>query len=65
MVSVECEPDLAMNSYPGPYGQVLTNLVINSAVHAFPDGAREPSISRHRRRASTTSKCCFQTTAAA
>ncbi len=40
VVSVECEPDLAMNSYPGPYGQVLTNLVINSAVHAFPDGAR-------------------------
>ena len=40
VVSVECEPDLAMNSYPGPYGQVLTNLVINSAVHAFPDGAQ-------------------------
>src|SRR5882757_3912489 len=39
-VSVECEPDLAMNSYPGPYGQVLTNLVLNSAAHAFPDGAR-------------------------
>jgi signal transduction histidine kinase len=40
LVSVECEPDLAMNSYPGPYGQVLTNLVLNSAVHAYPDGAR-------------------------
>lgn len=40
VVSVKCEPDLAMNSYPGPYGQVLTNLVINSAVHAYPDGAR-------------------------
>jgi signal transduction histidine kinase len=39
-VSVECEPDLAMNSYPGPYGQVLTNLVLNCAAHAFPDGAR-------------------------
>jgi C4-dicarboxylate-specific signal transduction histidine kinase len=39
-VSVECEPNLAMNSYPGPYGQVLTNLVLNSAVHAFPDGVR-------------------------
>ena len=39
VVSVECEPDLAMNSYPGPYGQVLTNLVLNSAVHAYPDGA--------------------------
>jgi signal transduction histidine kinase len=40
VVTVECQPDLAMNSYPGPYGQVLTNLVINSAVHAFPDGAQ-------------------------
>jgi len=40
VVNVECEPDLAMNSYPGPYGQVLTNLVINSAVHAYPDDAR-------------------------
>ena len=40
VVNVECEPGLAMNSYPGPYGQVLTNLILNSAVHAFPDGAR-------------------------
>src|SRR5207245_3301168 len=40
VVSVDCEPNLAMNSYPGPYGQVLTNLVLNSAVHAFPDGVR-------------------------
>jgi signal transduction histidine kinase len=39
-VTVDCAPDLAMNSYPGPYGQVLTNLVLNSAAHAFPDGAR-------------------------
>src|SRR4051794_39729087 len=39
-LSVECEPDLAMNSYPGPYGQVLTNLFLNSTVHAFPEGAR-------------------------
>src|SRR3954463_5020564 len=37
-VTVDCAPDLAMNSYPGPYGQVLTNLVINSSVHAFPGG---------------------------
>ena len=27
-----------MNSYPGPYGQVLTNLFLNSVAHAFPDG---------------------------
>jgi PAS domain S-box-containing protein len=37
-LNVECQPDLAMNSYPGPYGQVLTNLFLNSVAHAFPDG---------------------------
>jgi signal transduction histidine kinase len=39
-VHVVCADDLAMNSYPGPYGQVITNLVLNSAVHAFPNGER-------------------------
>jgi PAS domain S-box-containing protein len=37
-LNVECEPNLMMNSYPGPYGQVLTNLFLNSVAHAFPDG---------------------------
>ena len=27
-----------MNSYPGSYGQVLTNLFLNTVVHAYPDG---------------------------
>ena len=27
-----------MNSYPGPYGQALTNLFLNAVMHAFPDG---------------------------
>ncbi len=35
---VECQPDLTMNSYFGPYGQVLTNVFLNSVAHAFPDG---------------------------
>jgi signal transduction histidine kinase len=35
---VDCEPLVAMDSYPGPYGQVLTNLFLNSIMHAFPDG---------------------------
>ncbi len=37
-LNVECQPDLIMNSYPGPYGQVLTNLLLNSIAHAFPGG---------------------------
>jgi PAS domain S-box-containing protein len=35
---VDCQSGLTMNSYPGPYGQVLTNLFLNSVSHAFPDG---------------------------
>ena len=37
-LDVECQPNLLINSYPGPYGQVLTNLFLNSVAHAFPDG---------------------------
>ena len=37
-LNVDCHPNLTMNSYPGPYGQVLTNLFLNSVAHAFPDG---------------------------
>ena len=37
-LNVECQPDLVVNSYPGPYGQVLTNLFLNSVAHAFSDG---------------------------
>jgi signal transduction histidine kinase len=37
-LNVECQPDLMMNSYPGPYGQVLTNLFLNAVAQAFPDG---------------------------
>jgi PAS domain S-box-containing protein len=35
---VDCQPGLTMDSYPGPYGQALTNLFLNSVMHAFPDG---------------------------
>ena len=37
-LNVECQPGLSMNSYPGSYGQVLTNLFLNSIAHAYPDG---------------------------
>lgn len=37
-LDVECQPDLLINSYPGPCGQLLTILFLNSMMHAFPDG---------------------------
>lgn len=36
-VHTELETGLAMNSYPGALGQVLTNLLMNALVHAFED----------------------------
>jgi PAS domain S-box-containing protein len=38
-LTVECEPGIEMNSYPGSYGQVLTNLFLNAVAHAFSEGA--------------------------
>jgi PAS domain S-box-containing protein len=37
-LNVECQQELSMSSYPGSYGQVLTNLFLNSIAHAFPNG---------------------------
>jgi PAS domain S-box-containing protein len=37
ILNLKCQPNLTMNSYPGPYGQVLTNLFLNSVAHAFLD----------------------------
>ena len=39
-IKVECQPGLTLDSYPGQYGQVLTNLVLNSVEHAFPGGEK-------------------------
>lgn len=36
-LEVECEiaADIVLDSYPGPYGQVLANLISNALLHAF------------------------------
>jgi PAS domain S-box-containing protein len=39
-LNVACQSNLTMNSYPGPFGQVLTNLFLNSVAHAFPEGRK-------------------------
>ncbi len=35
VVQVECEPGIAMNTFPGALSQVITNLVMNALLHAF------------------------------
>ena len=37
-LTVEVPHGIMVDSYPGSYGQVLTNLFLNSVIHAFPDG---------------------------
>ena len=39
---LDCPSGIMMNSYPGPYGQVLTNLFVNAVAHAFPERSQKP-----------------------
>lgn len=34
-LTVDIEPGIVLDGYPGPYGQVLTNLINNALLHAF------------------------------
>jgi PAS domain S-box-containing protein len=36
-IAVEIPPDISLDSFPGPLGQVLTNLVNNALLHGFHD----------------------------
>lgn len=35
LVEVDCPTDVMLDSYPGPLGQVITNLINNAIVHGF------------------------------
>ena len=37
-IALEVPSDITMGSYPGAYGQVLTNLIFNAVIHGFSDG---------------------------
>ena len=37
LIDIECEPGLSITTYPGALAQVVTNLVMNSVVHAYDD----------------------------
>lgn len=36
-VDVQCQAGITLNSYPGALAQVISNLALNSAAHAYPD----------------------------
>jgi signal transduction histidine kinase len=36
-LAMEMPSDIIMDSFPGPYGQVLTNLIFNAVTHGFTD----------------------------
>jgi signal transduction histidine kinase len=36
---IDCPEDLEIDSYPGPFAQVFTNLVLNSLEHGYPEPA--------------------------
>jgi signal transduction histidine kinase len=36
-IEIKCADDLEIESYPGALSQVLTNLILNSLIHAFPN----------------------------
>ncbi|CAK0773121.1 hypothetical protein WCLP8_4980002 [uncultured Gammaproteobacteria bacterium] len=37
-VTIDCPDKLMLDTWPGPLAQVVTNFVMNSLIHAFPDG---------------------------
>jgi signal transduction histidine kinase len=37
-VKIECDPELEIDSYPGVWSQIVTNLVLNVLQHAFDPG---------------------------
>ncbi len=36
-VKIRCPENLLLNTYPGAISQILTNLIMNSLIHAFPE----------------------------
>ncbi|RKZ34755.1 hypothetical protein DRQ33_01465 [bacterium] len=36
-LTIDCDEELTLNSYPGAFAQIFTNLIINSIIHGFRD----------------------------
>ena len=37
-IEIHCDEELSLESYPGAWSQIVTNLVMNSLIHAYDDG---------------------------
>jgi signal transduction histidine kinase len=48
-LAIEMPSDIIMDSFPGPYGQVLTNLIFNAVTHGFTDGSGGHMLIKARR----------------
>jgi signal transduction histidine kinase len=48
-LALEMPSDITLDSYPGAYGQVLTNLIFNAVAHGFTDGAGGQMLIKARR----------------
>ncbi len=44
-IEVDCPEDLVINSYPGDFSQIFTNLIMNSIMHGFNEGTESGTIS--------------------
>jgi signal transduction histidine kinase len=48
-LDIEMPTDVIMDSFPGPYGQVLTNLIFNAITHGFVNGPGGQMLIKARR----------------
>jgi signal transduction histidine kinase len=55
-IAIDIPADIVLDSYPGPYGQVLTNLINNALLHAF--GERKGGTMRLQ--ANLTNETCVE-----
>jgi signal transduction histidine kinase len=58
-LALDVPSDITVDSYPGAYGQVLTNLVFNAFTHGFADGANGHVLIKARRLGSAQVEITF------
>jgi len=58
-LGLEIPPNISLDSYPGAYGQVLTNLIFNAVTHGFSDGRGEHVSIKARRVGSDQGEVTF------